>query len=180
MTFDEPSNFYTSLCNTVDLFTLEGYQLFISLYYRNRANWRTCSRRPNTTFTKLTIRHLSELHQPTAARNRFPDVPLVVLHTPLHGSKSDLSEQISLNSAYRLLAVCALAILPPNSASPILRLYKKPGWPAWIVHSKWLIERLQKVKKMTVPKFMSFIYDLFHYAVITHSIKVIGRFISRQ
>lgn len=179
MTFGEPTHFYTYLCNTVDLFTLESYQLFISLCYRSRTNWRICSRRPNTACTNLTIRHPSKLHQPTAVRNRFSDVPLVVLHTPSHGSKSDLPEQISPNSAYRLLAVCALAIFPPNSASSKLRLCKKPVWPAWIVHSKWLIDRFQKVKKITVPQFMSFIYDLFHYAGIAHPINVVGRIISR-
>ena len=86
MTFGEPSQFYTSSCNTVELFTLEGYQLFISLFHRSRTNWRICSRKPNTACTNLTIRHLSELHQPTVVRNHFPDVPLMVLHTLLHSS----------------------------------------------------------------------------------------------
>jgi hypothetical protein len=41
-----------------------------------------------------------------------------------------------------------------------------------------VIEGLQKVKKITVPKFMYFIYDLSHYAFIAHFVKVYGRIIS--
>jgi hypothetical protein len=82
---------------------------------------------PNTACTNLKIPHLSELSQPTEVRNRFPGDLLMVLHTPLHGSKFDLSKQISPNSAYKLLVACALAIYPPDSASPRLRHYKKSG-----------------------------------------------------
>jgi hypothetical protein len=98
-----------------------------------KINCRIGSRRPNSTRKHFTVRHLSFLRLPTALRNNFPYVPLMVLHTPLQGCKFDISEQISSNSACMLLVICALAIHPLNSTSPRLRFYNKTGLPAWTV-----------------------------------------------
>ena len=98
-----------------------------------KINCSICSRRPNSTRSNLTVRHLNDLRQPTTLRNHFPCAPLMVLHTPLQGCRFDLSEQIFPNSACILLVVCVLAIYPPNTTSPRLCFYNKTVWPVWIV-----------------------------------------------
>jgi hypothetical protein len=75
MTFSEPFCSYTSLCNTVRLFTLKDYQWFTCLRLKEmKTNWSTCSWRSNAARTDLTVWHLSELLQPACLRNQLQTI----------------------------------------------------------------------------------------------------------